>query len=206
LSVSAVDERKISELLRELNAWQTGHFLLSSGLHSNQYLQCQKILQYPRHGMFLAEELVRRVGEAGLRPTSVVGPALGAVHWELLVAMALDRANGSGAVRGLFAERPDGKTEFEIRRGIEIEPGEKILVVEDVTTTGGSARKVVELIKRLGGEPVGVGAIVDRSGGTVDFGIPFISLIKLSIETYADADCPWCKEGLPLVKPGSSKK
>lgn len=200
-----VSDQKISELLRELGAWQTGHFLLASGLHSNQYLQCQKILQYPSHGLVLAEELARRVLDSGLRPQAVVGPALGAVHWELLVAMALDRAGNDHSVRAIFAERPDGKADFEIRRGIEISTGERVLVVEDVTTTGGSAKKVVDLVRRLGGDPIAVGAVVDRSGGTVDFGLPFLSLVKLSLETFAEPDCPWCKEGLPLVKPGSTK-
>jgi len=202
----AVDDQRITELLREVGAWHTGHFLLASGLHSNQYLQCQKILQYPRHGMTLAEEMARRILDCGLKPTAVVGPALGAVHWELLVAMALDKAVGGEAVRAIFAERPDGKKEFEIRRGIELSAGEKVLVVEDVTTTGGSARKVVELVRSLGAQPIAVGAVVDRSGGAADFGLPFISLLKLNIETFSPEDCRWCKEGPPLVKPGSSKK
>lgn len=206
MSTMAVDDQKISQLLKDLGAWHSGHFLLASGLHSNQYLQCQRILQYPRHGMVLAEELVRRVLESGLKPTVVVGPALGAVHWELLVAMALDKVATGDPVRAIFAERPDGKTEFEIRRGVAIAEGEPVLVVEDVTTTGGSARKVVELVKSLGGSPVAVGAIVDRSGGKVDFGIPFFSLVKLNLETFGEPECPWCKEGTPLVKPGSSKK
>lgn len=206
MSKLAVDDQKVSGLLRELGAWHTGHFLLASGLHSNQYLQCQRILQYPRHGMVLAQELARRILDAGLTPTAVVGPALGAVHWELLVAIALDKAIEGEAIRAIFAERPDGKTEFEIRRGVQLAPGEKVLVVEDVTTTGGSARKVVELVKQLGAEPIAVGAVVDRSGGTVDFGIPFFSLVKLNLETFAEPECPWCKEGMPLVKPGSSKK
>ncbi len=192
--------------MREAGAWQTGHFLLSSGLHSKEYLQCQKVLQYPRHGLTLARELVRRILQAELKPAAVVGPALGAVHWELLVAMALDDALPERPVRAIFAERADGGNEFQIRRGIEIARGEPVLVVEDVTTTGGSARKVVDLVRQLGGEPMAVGAIVDRSGGAVDFGIPFFSLVTLQLESYEPAACPWCRQGQPLVKPGSSKK
>lgn len=154
--------------------------------------------------MVLAEELAGRVLESGIRPDAVIGPALGAVHWELLVAMALDRAIGGDAVRALFAERPDGGKEFAIRRGLSIVPEEKYLVVEDVTTTGGSARKVLELVESLGGKAVAVGAIVDRSGGAVEFGVPFFSLVKLNLQTYAEPECGWCKQGVPLVKPGSS--
>ena len=199
-------EEEISGLLRELGAWNSGHFLLSSGLHSNQYVQCQKILQYPRHGLVLADELARQVSEAGLRPTVVVGPALGAVHWELLVAMALDRQayQADRPIKAVFAERPEGKNDFEIRRGIEIASGEKVLVVEDVTTTGGSARKVTELVRRLGGDPVAIGAIVDRSGASVDFGLPFFALVKLDLRTYSAAECLMCQAGMPLSKPGSS--
>lgn len=197
-----VDE--FESLLKEVEAWQSGHFLLSSGMHSNEYIQCQKLLQYPRHGMVFAEALVQRVLAGGLRPTTVVGPALGAVHWELLVAFALDRALLAEPVRGIFAERPEGA--FEIRRGTDLKPGEKVLVVEDVTTTGGSARQVVELVRKLGAEPVAVGAIIDRSGGKADFDIPFVSLIQMNLQTYKPEDCPLCKQGMPLVKPGSTKK
>ena len=195
----------LEPLLREVGAWQTGHFLLASGLHSKEYIQCQKLLQYPRHGMVFAEALVQQVLAAGLKPVTVVGPALGAVHWELLTALALDRAlPGEAAIRGLFAERPEGK--FEIRRGTDVKPGEKILVVEDVTTTGGSARQVVELVRHLGGEPLAVGTIIDRSGGTAKFDVPFYPLVKLNLETYESDACPMCRAGQPLVKPGSTKK
>jgi orotate phosphoribosyltransferase len=201
-----IDEAAVRELLRSVGAWQNGHFLLSSGLHSDQYIQCQKILQYPRHGLVLAEALVEQVLSAGLRPGAVVGPALGAVHWELLAAQALDGMLASEPVRGIFAERQEGTDEFAIRRGIELGVGEKVLVVEDVTTTGGSAKKVVDLVRELGAEPVAVGAVVDRSGGAAAFDVPFFSLVKLTLSTYEPEACPMCKEGLPLVKPGSSKK
>jgi orotate phosphoribosyltransferase len=199
---TTVDE--FESLLKEVQAWQTGHFLLASGVHSNEYVQCQKLLQYPRHGMVFAEALVQRLLASNMKPTAIVGPALGAVHWELLVALALDRALLSAPIRGIFAERPEGT--FEIRRGTELQPGEKVLVVEDVTTTGGSARDVVELVKKLGAEPIGVGTIIDRSGGKAKFDVPFISLIQMNLQTYKPEDCPWCKDGIPVVKPGSTKK
>lgn len=195
---------EIESLLKDVGAWRTGHFLLTSGLHSNQYMQCQRILQYPRHGVLLADLLAAKVIEAGLRPSVVVGPALGAIHWEVYVAHALDRLSAGEPVRGIFAERPEGK--FEIRRGVELQPGEQVLVVEDVTTTGGSVQQVIDLVRKLGAEPVAVGALVDRSGGNAQFGIPFFSLLKLQLETYEIDACPQCKQGIPVDKPGSSKQ
>lgn len=192
-------------LLKQVGAWQTGHFLLASGLHSNEYLQCQKLLQYPRHGLLFAQALVKQVLAAGIVPQSVVGPALGAVHLELLAALALDEQKPGGEpARGIFAERPEG--EFEIRRGTNLNPGEKVLVVEDVTTTGGSAMKVVELVRKLGAEPVAVGTIIDRSAGAAKFDIPFFSLLNLNMPTYKPEECPMCKSGDKPVKLGSTKK
>lgn len=161
-------------------------------------------MQYPRHGIVLAEALAAAVQEAGLEPRTVVGPAMGAIHWEVYVAHALDKMLGDGPVRGIFAERPDGK--FEIRRGLELRPAEPVIVVEDVTTTGGSAKQVVELVRELGAKPIAVGTVIDRSCGKADFGLPFFSLVKLELASYQPDDCPLCKEGLPLVKPGSSKQ
>lgn len=195
-------------VLKSVEAWLTGHFLYTSGKHGDQYIQCQKVLQYPRLGMDLADRLAKTVIEAGVVPESVVGPALGAIHWECFMASAVDKLLGktSAPVRGIFAERAAGSDEFSIRRGIELKPGEKVLVVEDVTTTGGSVRKIIDLVKASGGQPIGVAALVDRSGGTIDFGIPFFKLITLSLQTYEAADCPLCKQGSRAVKPGSSNK
>lgn len=198
-----LNQSEIEALLKDVGAWLSGHFLLTSGLHSNQYVQCQRIMQYPRHGIMLAEALAGAVLDAGLQPMTIVGPALGAVHWEVYVAHAFDKVLAEEPVRGVFAERPDGK--FEIRRGIELKAGEPVLVVEDVTTTGGSAKQVLELVRQLGGNPVAVGTVIDRSGGKIDFGVPFFSLVQLDLSSYEQADCPLCKEGLPLVKPGSRK-
>ncbi len=198
-----LNQPEIEALLKDVGAWLSGHFLLSSGLHSSQYIQCQKIMQYPRHGMMLAEALADKIAKAGFKPTAVIGPALGAIHFEVYVAHALDRVFADDPIRGVFAERPDGK--FEIRRGIELLAGEEVMVVEDVTTTGGSAMKVLDLVKELGAKPVAVGTAIDRSGGKLDFGLPFFSLVELEIESYDQSSCPLCKEGLPLEKPGSSK-
>lgn len=194
----------VESLLKSVDAIQTGHFLLSSGLHSDHYMQCQKIMQFPRHGNVLADEMAKKIKEAGLNPEAVVGPALGAVHWEVFVASALDKQSPSTLVRAIFAERGDSN-EFQIRRGIEIKPKEKIVVVEDVTTTGGSAMKVLELVRKLGGEPLAVATIIDRSGGKIDFGVPFFSLFTAKLQTFDPKDCPMCKSGEPVVKPGTTK-
>ena len=225
--------------LKTVGAWQTGHFLLTSGKHSDQYMQCQKIMQYPRFGNLLADLLIEKLANQGIKPDVVVGPALGAIHWEVFVAQALDRfklRNSAGAcadddntkssaqkldklseektsvvesefVKAIFAEKvseDDGSVKFEIRRGVDIKESQKVLVVEDVTTTGGSARKVVELIKSLNLEPVAVGCVVDRSGGAAKFDVPFVSLLSLNLKTYDPDNCPLCESGSKAIKPGSS--
>lgn len=225
---SSTIETAVGDLLKAVGAWRTGHFLLTSGLHSDQYMQCQRVMQYPRFGNLLADLLVEKLFENNVKPDIVVGPALGAVHWEVFVASALERKACSdlneyflnaetlskalnqthidSMVKAVFAERAAGSDDFSIRRGIELDRGTKVLVVEDVTTTGGSARKVVELLKTMGATPVAVGAIVDRSGGTAQFDVPFISLLKLNLATYQPDACPLCKDGSVAEKPGSSKK
>jgi orotate phosphoribosyltransferase len=199
------------QLLKSVGAWLNGHFLFTSGLHGSDYMQCQKVLQYPRHGLELARQMVEQLRTHGLIPDTVVGPALGAIHWEVMVAAALDEAlPDKPPIRAIFAERvTDEKGDqnaFAIRRGLELAAGEKVLVVEDVTTTGGSARKVVDLVRSLGAEPIAVAAIIDRSGGTIDFGIPFIKLLTLNLPAYKETDCPMCKSGTKAIKPGSSKQ
>lgn len=199
----------VEDLFRSTDAWQSGHFLLSSGLHSDQYMQCQRVLQYPLHGMNLARELAKLMVDQGIRPSAVVGPALGAVHLEVFMALAFNELcppqNDRQQVRAIFAERADGN-EFSIRRGVELAAGEEVIVVEDVTTTGGSARKVVELLRTIGARPIAVGTIIDRSGGTANFDLPFYSLKALTLKTYEAKDCPMCQAGGSPIKPGSSKK
>jgi len=199
----------VEELLKSVSAWQSGHFLLSSGLHSSEYMQCQRILQYPEYGQILAAELAKQIVAAGIKPQVVIGPALGAVHLEVFTAIALNNllAKENGAqVRAVFAERAEDGINFAIRRGIELNAGERVLVVEDVTTTGGSAKRVVELVKAMGATPVAVGAIIDRSGGKAQFDLPFIKLVTLDIQTFESASCPMCEAGGTAIKPGSSKK
>ncbi|MBP9091129.1 orotate phosphoribosyltransferase [bacterium] len=211
----------VEALFKSVDAWQTGHFLLSSGLHSDQYMQCQRILQYPIHGMHLARALATKMLTAGIKPKAVVGPALGAVHLEVFMALAFNEILNSGEaatdtnskrhgaqdqVRAIFAERAENGKDFVIRRGIELAQGEEVVVVEDVTTTGGSAKRVVELLTAMGAKTLAVGTIIDRSGGLAKFEQPFFALEQLNLKTY-DADaCPMCQAGSQPVKPGSSKK
>ena len=190
--MAALTEREILELFRKTGAILEGHFLLSSGLHSPKYVQCARLLQHPA----LAERVCRALAAraAALDPIDVVvGPALGGV----IVAHELARALG---VRGMFAEREAGR--MTLRRGFEIVPGERVLVAEDVVTTGRSSLEVAELVTALGGTVVGAACLVDRRlGGELPFHL--VSLVKLAIEAFPPEDCPLCREGLPYTKPGS---
>ncbi len=204
-----ISQSSSEEILRSVGALHTGHFLLTSGLHSDQYVQGQRLLQYPRYASILAERVAEQIFQAGLKPTVVIGPALGAIHWEVFLGTALD-ALSDEPVKAMFAERAgeagQDPNSFVLRRGMELHDTDQVIVVEDVCTTGGSAKKVVELVRALGSNPVAVASIVDRSGGTIDFGLPFFKLVTLSLATYAEADCPMCKSGTKPIKPGSSKK
>ena len=183
---------EVVALLRQTGAFQTGHFLLSSGMHSSQYIQCALLLQYPEHASRVGAALAERF--CGRSPQVVVGPAYGGMIVAHEVARAL-------AVRALFAERVEGR--FELRRSFAIAPGERVLVVEDVVTTGAATREVVRLVERLGGVVVGVGAIVDRSAGPLGFSGPFEALATVEAPVYIPSLCELCREGVPLVKPGS---
>jgi orotate phosphoribosyltransferase len=170
-----------------------GHFLLSSGLHSQRYLQCAKLLQYPHYAEEIGRELAARFSSIQ-RIDLVVGPALGGMIIAHEVAKALK-------VRCVFVERYEGK--MTLRRGFKITKGENVLIVEDVVTTGGSIKETMDVIKGFGGKIVGIGVIVDRSGGGVKFGVPLQSLLVVEIKTYESINCPLCEQGIPLVKPGS---
>ncbi len=186
----------ILELFRDTGAYLSGHFRLTSGLHSPTYMQCALVLQHPRHaaelGRLLAEELRKLAPE----PVSlVVSPALGG----LIIGHEVARALGA---RFIFTERDENKR-MTLRRGFSVAPGEAALVVEDVVTTGGSTRDVVEVLKAAGARPLAAGSIVDRSGGRADVGAPRVALVTLEVVAYDPAQCPLCAEGIPAVKPGS---
>ena len=184
----------IIKILEKTNSLKTGHFLLSSGLHSDKYVQCALVLSNPWEAEKLCKALAKKL--EGLDIEVVVGPALGGI----VIAYELARALN---VPGMFAERVEN--EMTLRRGFEIKPGQKVLVVEDVVTTGGSAKEVIKLIKEIGGEVVAVSSLIDRSGGKADFDVPFKALLELEVPTYKAEDCPMCKGGSTAEKPGSRK-
>ena len=180
------------ELFQKEDALLSGHFQLSSGRHGDRYLQCALILQQPK----LAEELCRTLaGQFKNQKIGVViAPALGGI----LVSYEVARALG---VRSIFAERDNGL--LTLRRQFHIKEGERVLVVEDVVTTGKSTQEVIDLVRGHKGRVVGVGALVDRSGGETHFDVPLISLLQLDLTTYDPKTCPLCEKGIPAVKPGS---
>jgi len=190
-----VKEQEIIKIFRDCGALLEGHFLLTSGLHSNRYIQCAKVLQYPELATNLCADLAGCFHD--LNVDLVVGPALGGI----LVAQEVAR---SLKVRAIFTEREQGT--MTLRRGFDVEQGERALVVEDVVTTGGSTREVIKVLKGYGAEVVGIGAMVDRHAGTLDFDVPFHALLRLEIATYSPENCPLCREGLSLVKPGSRQR
>jgi orotate phosphoribosyltransferase len=186
------------EVLAEFRASEAlleGHFLLSSGRHSGHYLQCARVLMNPARAARLAEALAAAI-PAALRGklTRVVSPAMGGV----IIGHEMGRALGLDA---LFVERPTGT--FELRRGFRLEPGDQVLMVEDVVTTGLSSREAIKAIEAAGGEVIAAAALVDRSGGTVDLGVPFTALIALDFPTYAADEIPPHLQAIPAIKPGS---
>lgn len=184
---------EILNIFKETGVLKEGHFILTSGRHSSQYMQMAQVLQYPD----LTEKLCKDLAESfkDEKIDVVVSPAVGGI----LVGYEMSRALG---VKNIFCERENG--EMTLRRGFEIEPGQRILVVEDVVTTGGSVKEVISVIEKAGGQVAGVGVLVDRSNGKIDFGYPLRSLLSLEIQSYEKDDCPLCKEGkIPALKPGS---
>jgi orotate phosphoribosyltransferase len=188
-------ENELLDIFRRHSALLEGHFILSSGLHSDRYVQCAQVLQHPRVAEQLCSQLADQLRH--LKPSVVAAPALGGV----LVAHEVARALG---VRAFFTERQEGA--MTLRRGFTLEPGEPTLVVEDVITTGLSTRETIQCIEQAGGKVVGAGSLIDRSGGTADLGMTKASLINLKIQNYNPAECPLCKAGVPAVKPGSRAK
>jgi len=188
-------EAEVLDIFRKHSALLEGHFILSSGLHSDRYIQCALVLQHPRVAEQLCSALAAKLRHLGA--TLVAAPALGGV----IVSHEVARALG---LRALFTERQEGV--MLLRRGFSLAPGEPTLVVEDVITTGGSTRETMAAVEQAGGKVVGVGALIDRSGGMVDLGVPKTALVTLSVQNYNPLDCPLCTSGLPAVKPGSRTK
>ena len=190
-----LDKQELLNLYEAKGALLKGHFLLSSGRHSDQYLQSALVLQYPD----IAEKLGKALAEkfANENISVVVGPAMGGI----IVAHETARALG---VRALFTERVDGQV--TLRRGFSLEKGERALICEDVVTTGKSVKEVITLLESLKVEIAGIGFLVDRSNGKTDFGYPARALLTLDVTSYDPESCPLCGQGIPYIKPGSRKE
>ena len=188
-----MNEKEIISIFKKEKALLSGHFLLSSGLHSPNYMQCALVLQKPWVAQKLCSELAKKF--KGYKIDAVIGPALGG----MIVSYEMGR---SLKVRSIFSERVDGS--FQFRRGFSLKKNENVLVVEDVITTGKSIYEVIDLVQKSGANVAAVGSIVDRSAGVAIFVQDFYSLLKMNIKTYKPEQCPLCKERkIPLVKPGS---
>jgi len=190
-----MDSENIVQIFKNTDALLEGHFLLSSGLHSFQYLQCALLLQHTN----IAGELCKMLAEKfkARNPSIVIAPAIGGIIVAHEVARALD-------VRGIFTERVDGM--MCLRRGFSLSREDRVLVVEDVITTGRSTKEVIDVVASYGAQVIGVGCIADRSDKNISFGAECRNILKINIPTYHPVECPLCKANIPLVKPGSRKQ
>ena len=188
------------DIFEQTGAYLRGHFRLTSGLHSGEYLQCAKVLAHPafaeRLGIELAQALQPLLRQT--RVTAVVSPAIGGI----VIGHEVGRALGSFA---LFTERDTASNAMVLRRGFEIAEGEAVVVVEDVITTGGSTKEVIRVVQSMGANVLAAGSIIDRSNGRVDLGVPRVALQTLNPVTYDPVACPLCREGIPVIKPGSRR-
>jgi orotate phosphoribosyltransferase len=187
-------EAALLEIFYQTGALLKGHFLLTSGRHSDTYFQCAKVLQYPQHTETVCSVIADYFKLYDI--DTVISPAMGGI----IVGQEVARQLGK---KSIFAEREDKK--LILRRGFNLEKGEKVLVCEDVVTTGGSVFEVMDIVKNSGAELIGTGYIVDRSNGKVLFGVPQVSTIKMDVLSYSPEECPLCKQNIPAVKPGSRK-
>ena len=190
----SMTQEEIVSIFKQTHALLEGHFQLTSGLHSAQYFQCAKVLQYPKYAEALCKEIASKFQNQKI--DVVIAPALGGIVVGQEVGRQLN-------VRTMFTERKDNT--MQLRRGFEVGENENVLVCEDVITTGGSVQEVVDIVKNDGGTVVGVGAIVDRSGGKAKFDNFFVTM-TMDVQTYRPNECPLCKQGIPIEKPGSRVK
>ena len=188
----SVSHEQILQAFRDAGALLEGHFRLTSGLHSPGYLQCALVLQHPARAAVMGAAIADRVRQLGAQ--AVLSPALGGI----VIGHEVGRALG---VRAIFAERQEGA--LTLRRGFTLAPGEKVLVVEDVVTTGGSTRETIAVARAAGATVVGAASIIDRSSGGQALDVPYVSLARVSFPTYDPVSCPLCQAGTPAVKPGS---
>ncbi len=191
-----LEKNETVKIFSDAGALLEGHFLLTSGRHSNRYMQCAQVLQYPEATEKLAHHIKEHFSSDNVE--LVIGPAMGGIIVAYEVARQLK-------VPSMFTEREDSK--MSLRRGFTIKPGQRVLVVEDVVTTGGSVKEVIDVVKDYGGIVVGVAVLVDRSAGKADFGTKFVSVLTMDIESWEPEHCPFCEagQGAP-IKPGSRGK
>ena len=190
----SLSENEILSIFKSTNALLNGHFLLTSGRHSDVYFQCAKVLQFPEYTEQLCTIIADEFCDKEI--DTVISPAIGGLVVGQEVARQLNK-------KFIFAERENNK--LTLRRGFELNIGERVLICEDVVTTGGSVFEVIDIIKSNNAKVTGIGVIVDRSNGKVNFGYSQMSTIKLDVKSYLPNECPLCKEGLEIVKPGSRK-
>lgn len=189
-------EQEVRDILVKTNAIMDGHFLLTSGLHSPHYVEKFNVLQHPKYTEQLCKAMAEKFKDAKIE--IVVGPVTGGI----ILAHETGKALGT---RAIFTERVDGKMTF--RRGFSLHEGERVLIVEDIVTTGGSIKEVIDVVKSYKAIPVAVSMLVDRSGGKADFGdVPATALLKMNVETYKPEECPLCKKGIAITKRGSTGK
>jgi orotate phosphoribosyltransferase len=186
----------VLELFHHTGAYLRGHFRLTSGLHSREYLQCALVLQHPEHAQELGARLAGALRGIAAEVRLVASPALGG----LIIGHETARALGA---RHIFTERDPATGRMVLRRGFAVEPGEPAVVVEDVVTTGGSTRDVVDVLRQAGANVLAAASIIDRSGGHADVGVPRVSLVTMNVVTYPPDNCPLCGQGIPVTKPGS---
>lgn len=190
----SLNEQELLNIFRETEALLEGHFLLTSGRHSNQYFQCAKVLQYTNYNTLICGKIVEHFKDFEI--DTVIAPALGGIIVGQEVARQLNK-------KFIFAERE--QNELTLRRGFTLSEAERVLVCEDVVTTGGSVFEVIEIVKSHSAKVVGVGFIVDRSNGKVKFDYPQFSALTVDAISFPADECDLCKQGIPLVKPGSRK-
>ncbi len=189
-----MNETQIKQAFLETGALLEGHFELRSGLHSDRYVQCARVLQYPVITARLCGALAARLTAEGIKADTVISPAMGGLFVGHELAHELDR-------KSIFVEKEADR--LVLRRGFEIGRGERFLVAEDVITRGGRVQETIDIVRGAGGQVAAVAVLVDRSGGTVSFDAPVFSLLRMTPKTWAPAECPLCAEGCPLVHPGS---
>ncbi len=188
--------QRVLDIFKETEVLMDGHFLLTSGRHSNQYMQCAKILQYPNYTQEIVGGLAKCYEDE--KVDYVIAPAVGGIIIGYELARQLEAKN-------MFAEREDGK--MTIRRGFELPKGSRVIVAEDVITTGGSVKEVMDLVKESGSQVIGVAVLVDRSNGAIDFGVKLDTALTVEVESWEPDQCPLCEKGqVELIKPGSRKK